>query len=90
MLFFGKLLHGLLYCLLYFVPGLVDNSELRVVLMFVYEAYKPGGARFLNQILEPLSKSKAVIAGGLVENVFAPSSQWWVILQFDQIYSDFK
>ncbi|KAM6942989.1 F-box only protein 22 [Xenentodon cancila] len=55
--------------------GLVDNSELRVVLMFVYEAYKPGGARFLNQILEPLSKSKAVIAGGLVENAFSPPSQ---------------
>ncbi|XP_029986277.1 F-box only protein 22 [Sphaeramia orbicularis] len=52
--------------------GLVDNPELRVVLMFVYEAYKSGGARFLDQILEPLAKSKAVIAGGIVESVFSP------------------
>lgn len=52
--------------------GLVDNPELRVVLLFVYEAYKSGGVRFLNQILEPLAKSKALIAGGLVESVFSP------------------
>ncbi|KAM3876659.1 F-box only protein 22 [Diretmus argenteus] len=52
--------------------GLVDNPELRVVLMFVYEAYKSGAARFLNQVLEPLAKTKALIAGGLVENVFSP------------------
>lgn len=60
----------------YFFPGLVDNPELRVILIFFYEAYKPGGARFLNQILEPLSKTKALIAGGLVENAFAPSRYW--------------
>ncbi|XP_017274181.1 F-box only protein 22 [Kryptolebias marmoratus] len=52
--------------------GLVENPELRVVLLFIYEAYRSGGARFLNQILEPLSKSKALIAGGLVENAFSP------------------
>ncbi|XP_042341931.1 F-box only protein 22 [Plectropomus leopardus] len=52
--------------------GLIDNPELRVVLMFVYEAYKSGGARFLSQILDPLAKSKALIAGGLVESVFSP------------------
>ncbi|XP_068587196.1 F-box only protein 22 [Cebidichthys violaceus] len=52
--------------------GLVDNPELRVVLIFVYEAYKTGGVHFLSQILEPLAKSKALIAGGLVESVFSP------------------
>uniref|UniRef100_A0A3P9N2G2 F-box protein 22 n=2 Tax=Poecilia reticulata TaxID=8081 RepID=A0A3P9N2G2_POERE len=52
--------------------GLVDNPELRVVVMFIYEAYKSGGARFLSQILEPLTNSKALIAGGLVEGVFSP------------------
>ncbi|XP_077477523.1 F-box only protein 22 [Stigmatopora argus] len=50
--------------------GLIDNPELRVVLLFVYEVYKSGGARFLNEILEPLAKSKALIAGGLVESSF--------------------
>ncbi|KAM9861082.1 F-box only protein 22 [Aulostomus maculatus] len=53
--------------------GLVDNPELRVVLMFVYEAFKPGGVRFLNQILDPLAKSKALITGGLVDRAFSPS-----------------
>ncbi|XP_071766597.1 F-box only protein 22 [Centroberyx gerrardi] len=55
--------------------GLVDNPELRVVLLFVYEAYKSGAARFLNQVLEPLARSKALIAGGLVESVFSPPRQ---------------
>lgn len=54
-------------------PGLVDNPDLRVVLLFGYEAYKSGGARFLNMVLEPLAKSKALIAGGIVENVFSPA-----------------
>lgn len=56
--------------------GLVDNPELRVVLLFVYEAYKAGGVRFLSQILEPLAKSKALIAGGLVDSVFSPTRSW--------------
>ncbi|KAJ3593554.1 hypothetical protein NHX12_005888 [Muraenolepis orangiensis] len=55
--------------------GLVDNPELRVVLLFVYEAYKPGGAHFLNQVLEPLAKSKILIAGGIVESAFSPTRQ---------------
>ncbi|CAL9701946.1 unnamed protein product [Knipowitschia caucasica] len=52
--------------------GLIDNTELRVVLLFVYEAYKSGGARFLNQILGPLAETKALVAGGLVERAFYP------------------
>ncbi|XP_041648157.1 F-box only protein 22 [Cheilinus undulatus] len=54
--------------------GLVNNPDLRVVILFVYQAYKSGGARFLGQILEPLAKSKAVIAGGLVDGVFSPTT----------------
>ncbi|KAG7264049.1 hypothetical protein CRUP_027445 [Coryphaenoides rupestris] len=38
-----------------------------------HSAYKTGGARFLNLVLEPLAKSKALIAGGIVENVFSPA-----------------
>lgn len=52
--------------------GLVDNPQLRVVLIFVYEAYQSGGGRFLQQILDQLAKSKALIAGGIVESVFSP------------------
>lgn len=69
-------LHSLTVVCWTFPPGLVDNPDLRVVLMFVYEAYKSGGARFLTQLLEPLAKSKALIAGGLVESVFSPSRHW--------------
>ncbi|KAJ0002056.1 hypothetical protein NQD34_001852 [Periophthalmus magnuspinnatus] len=43
--------------------GLIDNTDLRVVLLFVYEAYKCGGARFLNQILGPLAETKALVGG---------------------------
>ncbi|XP_026189559.1 F-box only protein 22 [Mastacembelus armatus] len=52
--------------------GLVDNPELRVVLIFGYEAFNSGASRFLRQILKPLAESNAVIAGALVENVFSP------------------
>ncbi|XP_076012280.1 F-box only protein 22 isoform X2 [Genypterus blacodes] len=55
--------------------GLVNNPELRVVLLFVYEVYKSEGARFLNQIMEPLKKSKALIAGGIVDGAFSPPRQ---------------
>ncbi|KAJ8417329.1 hypothetical protein AAFF_G00285560 [Aldrovandia affinis] len=50
--------------------GLVGNPDLRVVLLFGYEAFKSGAARFLNKVLEPLAQSSALIAGGHVETVF--------------------
>ncbi|KAL1007433.1 hypothetical protein UPYG_G00086700 [Umbra pygmaea] len=52
--------------------GLVNNKELRVVLLFSYEAFKPGASRFLNQVLKPLARSNVLIAGGHVESVFSP------------------
>ncbi|CAG02350.1 unnamed protein product, partial [Tetraodon nigroviridis] len=55
--------------------GLVDNPDLRVVLLFVYSPYQSGGRRFLKQLLDPLGKSKALIAGGIVESAFSPRSQ---------------
>lgn len=76
--------HIVLCCWHYFffvvfpLPGLVDNPDLRVVLLFVYSPYQPGGRRFLKQVLDPLGKSKALIAGGIVESAFSPPSQWWV------------
>ncbi|XP_061734631.1 F-box only protein 22 [Nerophis ophidion] len=67
------------FCLNTFLPtdlkeaGLVDNPELRVVLIFFYETYRSRGVQFLNQILVPLAKSTALITGGLVEKVFLPN-----------------
>ncbi|XP_027007847.1 F-box only protein 22 [Tachysurus fulvidraco] len=49
--------------------GLAGNPDLKVVLLFGYDAYKTGAARFLNQLLEPLGQSNVLIAGGHVERV---------------------
>ncbi|XP_052007823.1 F-box only protein 22 [Xyrauchen texanus] len=51
--------------------GLINNPDLKVVLLFDYETYKPGGGRFLNTLLEPLSQSNVLIVGGQVERVFS-------------------
>ncbi|XP_053491360.1 F-box only protein 22 [Ictalurus furcatus] len=50
--------------------GLAANPDLKVVLLFGYDAYKTGAARFLNQLLEPLGRSNVLIAGGHVEKAF--------------------
>ncbi|XP_056604809.1 F-box only protein 22 [Triplophysa dalaica] len=50
--------------------GLINNPNLKVVLLFDYETYKPGGGRFLNKLLKPLSQSNVLIVGGQVERVF--------------------
>lgn len=54
--------------------GLINNPDLKVVLMFDYETYKPGGGRFLNTLLEPLSQSNVLIVGGQVEKVFSSNA----------------
>ncbi|XP_026877579.1 F-box only protein 22 [Electrophorus electricus] len=50
--------------------GLVGNPDMKVVLLFGYNAFKSGGGRFLNQLLEPLAHSNVLVAGGHVERVF--------------------
>ncbi|XP_067298224.1 F-box only protein 22 isoform X2 [Pseudorasbora parva] len=50
--------------------GLINNPDLKVVLLFDYDTYKSGGGRFLNKLLEPLSQSNVLIVGGQVEDVF--------------------
>ncbi|XP_058851280.1 F-box only protein 22-like [Acipenser ruthenus] len=55
--------------------GLVNNPSLRVVLLFGYEAFKSGAARFLNQVIEPLSKANILLAGGHIESVTSPESE---------------
>ncbi|KAF5898686.1 F-box only protein 22, partial [Clarias magur] len=50
--------------------GLSGNPDLKVVLLFGYNAYKTGASRFLNQLLKPLGQSNVLIAGGHVERAF--------------------
>ncbi|ROJ33187.1 F-box only protein 22 [Anabarilius grahami] len=51
--------------------GLINNPDLKVVLLFDYDTYKSGGGRFLKKLLEPLSQSNVLIVGGQVEDVFS-------------------
>lgn len=61
------------------LEGLAANPDLKVVLLFGYEAYKTGAARFLNQLLEPLGRSNVLIAGGHVESVLPHKRDWSVL-----------
>ena len=66
-------------CVFVFVSlGLLGNPDLKVVLLFGYMAFKSGASRFLNQFLEPLSHTNALIAGGHVERAFCPHRDWCV------------
>ncbi|KAK2913773.1 hypothetical protein QQF64_030449 [Cirrhinus molitorella] len=49
--------------------GLINNPDLKVVLMFDYETWKAGS--FLNKLLEPLSQNNVLIVGGQVERAFS-------------------
>uniref|UniRef100_A0A8C4TL72 F-box protein 22 n=1 Tax=Erpetoichthys calabaricus TaxID=27687 RepID=A0A8C4TL72_ERPCA len=55
--------------------GLVNNPGLRVVLLFGYEAFRPEALRFLNHIIEPLSKENILLAGGHVEYMMSPDTK---------------
>ncbi|XP_032618983.2 F-box only protein 22 isoform X1 [Chelonoidis abingdonii] len=55
--------------------GLKNNPELRVVLLFVYNSWKPGADRFLNQIINPLNEKSIILAGGYVESLTSLTSE---------------
>uniref|UniRef100_A0A8C9EIG2 F-box protein 22 n=1 Tax=Pavo cristatus TaxID=9049 RepID=A0A8C9EIG2_PAVCR len=48
--------------------GLKNNPDLRVVLLFGYNSWKPGATRFLHQIVNPLNEKSIILAGGQVES----------------------
>ncbi|KAM4675503.1 F-box only protein 22 [Discoglossus pictus] len=55
--------------------GLKNNPDLRVVLIFGYNTWKPGANRFLHQVLNPLNEKSIIIAGGQVEGLASYSPQ---------------
>ncbi|EMP27751.1 F-box only protein 22 [Chelonia mydas] len=57
------------------IVGLKNNPELRVVLLFVYNSWKPGANRFLHQIINPLNEKSIILAGGHVESLTSLSSE---------------
>ncbi|XP_074862781.1 F-box only protein 22 [Carettochelys insculpta] len=55
--------------------GLKDNAELRVILLFVYNSWKPGANRFLHQIVNCLNEKSIILAGGHVESLTSLTSE---------------
>lgn len=68
------------------LEGLAGNPDLKVVLLFGYDAYKTGAARFLNQLLEPLGRSNVLIAGGHVERVLPHKRDWCVLHRMFRVW----
>uniref|UniRef100_A0A8B9J1T1 F-box protein 22 n=1 Tax=Amazona collaria TaxID=241587 RepID=A0A8B9J1T1_9PSIT len=55
--------------------GLKNNPDLRVVLLFGYNSWKPGATRFLHQIVNPLNEKSIILAGGQVESFTSLTSE---------------
>ncbi|XP_078285856.1 F-box only protein 22 [Rhinoraja longicauda] len=55
--------------------GLHDNPDLRTVLLFGYNTYKPPAADFIQQLTKPINVRNTIVVGGLVDRVFSPSSE---------------
>ncbi|KAM8973295.1 F-box only protein 22 [Pelodytes ibericus] len=55
--------------------GLKNNPDLRVVLIFGYNTWRQGDARFLNEVLNHLNEKSIIIAGGQIEYFLSFSSQ---------------
>ncbi|XP_064421900.1 F-box only protein 22 isoform X2 [Latimeria chalumnae] len=55
--------------------GLVNNPELRVVLVFGYYTWKPGYSRFINQVINPLNEKNIVLIGGHTDALISSTSE---------------
>ncbi|XP_069758652.1 F-box only protein 22-like [Narcine bancroftii] len=55
--------------------GLQGNPDLRIVLLFGYNTYKPAAADFIQRLTRPFNVRNTIVAGGHIEQVFSPSSE---------------
>ncbi|XP_067829630.1 F-box only protein 22 [Heptranchias perlo] len=55
--------------------GLQDNPDLRAVLLFGYNTFKPAAADFIQQLTRSFNVKNTVVAGGHIDRVFSPSSE---------------
>lgn len=67
----GKL--SLIVALL-FSAGLLDNPELRVVLVFGYNCCKVGANNYLQRVVSAFSDMNVILAGGQVDNLASLTS----------------
>lgn len=50
-------------------PGLLDNPELRVVLVFGYNCCKAGASTYLQRVVSTFSDMNVILAGGQVDHL---------------------
>ncbi|XP_072881623.1 F-box only protein 22 [Hemitrygon akajei] len=55
--------------------GLQDNPDLRTVLLFGYNTYKPAAADFIQRLTRPFNVRNTIVIGGHIDRVFSPSSE---------------
>ncbi|XP_067871608.1 F-box only protein 22 isoform X2 [Heterodontus francisci] len=55
--------------------GLKDNPDLRAVLLFGYNTFKPAAADFIQRLTMTFNVRNIVVVGGHVDRVFSPSSE---------------
>nr|XP_036865868.1 F-box only protein 22 [Manis javanica] len=60
---------------LHFSAGLLDNPELRVVLVFGYNCCKVGASNYLQRVVSTFSDMNVILAGGQVDNLASLTSE---------------
>lgn len=61
-----------------FSAGLLDNPELRVVLVFGYNCCKVGASNYLQRVVSTFSDMNVILAGGQVDNLASLTSEKYV------------
>ena len=61
-----------------FSAGLLDNPELRVVLVFGYNCCKVGASNYLQRVVSTFSDMNVILAGGQVDNLASLTSDKYV------------
>ncbi|XP_021564688.1 F-box only protein 22 isoform X2 [Carlito syrichta] len=61
--------------------GLLDNPELRVVLVFGYNCCKVGASNYLQRVVSTFSDMNIILAGGQVDNLSSLTSEnLWILM----------
>ena len=58
--------------------GLLENPELRVVLVFGYNCCKVGASDYLQRVISSFSDMNVIVAGGQVDNLASLTSEKYV------------
>jgi len=66
------------WSLFVFSAGLLDNPELRVVLVFGYNCCKVGASNYLQRVVSTFSDMNVILAGGQVDNLASLTSEKYV------------